>query len=127
MTTDRTTLDSVPAAPLTGRAGRRRRAGVAVALAAVVLLVSGCGGGPGDKEDFVDVLMLDDNFNEAQATCIADAVFDEYGEDGDALQKISGADSYEYLIGEDGVEGFGPFFDGVVNACLAVGPSPDDT
>ncbi len=95
-------------------------------MAGLALVVSGCTGGPGTQAEFVEVLMLNDNFNEVQADCIAEAVFDEYGEDNDALQKISGAESYEYLLGEDGVDGFGPFFDDVVTGCVTAGPSPSD-
>lgn len=112
----------------TSSPGRRagspgRRAGLAAVVAALVLLATGCTGGPGDRDDFVDVLTRDDNFAANEAECIADAVFDRYGEDGSALQKISAAESWEYLIGPDGVEGFGDFFESTVTDCTAIGPS----
>ena len=103
---------------------KRRRPILASLVLALALVATGCTGGPGDRDDFIEVLTRDDNFNETEATCIADAVFDEYEEDGDALGKISGAESYEYLTGEDGVEGFDEFFTEVVSDCTAVGPTP---
>ncbi len=103
----------------------RRRGGLVAALVAFGLLATGCTGGPGDRADFVDVLTRDDNFAANEAECIADAVFDRYGDDGSALGKISGAESYEYLIGEDGVEGFDEFFESTVADCTAIGPSAD--
>ncbi|MDH3293082.1 MAG: hypothetical protein OER95_02035 [Acidimicrobiia bacterium] len=112
--------------PATARRGPRRRL-LVTGVILVALVATGCTGGPGTEDEFVDVLMLNDNFNEAQASCIAEAVFDEYGQDGDALQKISAAESYEFLTGEDGVEGFDQFFTDVVSDCVSVGPSPDDT
>jgi hypothetical protein len=105
---------------------RTRTVIAALLLALAGVLLAGCTGGPGDREDFIEVLRLDDGFNENEATCIADAVFDAYGEDDEALGKISGAESYEWLIGEDGVEGFDQFFPGVVADCTTVGPSPAD-
>lgn len=117
-----TRLEStVPATP--GIAGGRRRRRVAVGFVALALLLTGCTGGPGDREDFVDVLTRDDNFAANEANCIADAVFDRYGEDGDALQKISAAESYEWLTGPDGVAGFDEFFESTVTDCTAIGPS----
>jgi hypothetical protein len=103
---------------------KHRRRTLGVLVLSLAALATGCTGGPGDRDDFIDILTRDDNFNETEATCIADAVFDEYGEDGDALGKISGAESYEYLIGEDGVEGFDEFFTPLVADCTAVGPTP---
>lgn len=108
------------------RMSRIRIAATTLALVGAGLVLAGCTGGPGDQDDFVEVLRLDDGFTENEATCIADAVFDEYGEDADALGKISGAESYEWLIGEDGVDGFDQFFPGVVADCTTVGPSPAD-
>ncbi len=100
----------------------RRRSGLVTAVTLVVLVATGCTGGPGDRDDFVDVLTRDDNFAQNEAECIADEVFDEYGEDGDALQKISAADSYEFLTGEDGVDGFDEFFTTTVADCTRIGP-----
>lgn len=104
----------------------RRRAGLSAAITAVVLVATGCTGGPGDRDDFVDVLTRDDNFAVNEAECIADAVFDRYGEDGDAMQKISAAESYEFLTGEGGVEGFDEFYEATVADCTTIGPSADE-
>ena len=125
MTTNRTA--SIPACEVPASKGSRRGRsfGLLASVFALALLVTGCTGGPGDQDDFVDVLTLNDNFTEAEATCIAEAVFDEYGEDGDALSIISGAESYEFLLGEDGVEGFDDFFTGTVSSCTTVGPTVD--
>lgn len=86
-------------------------------LAATVLGLTACTGGPGDRDDLVAALTRDDTFTTAEATCIADAVFAEYGMDDDALGKISGVGSYEELTGTDGVEGFDDFFSNTVSAC----------
>ncbi len=108
-------------------AGRvRRRAGLVSSIVVLAFIATGCTGGPGDRADFVEVLTRDDNFAVGEAECIADAVFDRYGEDGNALGKISGAESYEYLTGPDGVEGFDEFFESTVNDCTAIGPSADE-
>lgn len=117
-------INSRPEIPRTARA--RRRAGLAATLVAVVFVAAGCTGGPGNRDDFVEVLIRDDAFTANEAGCIADAVFDRYGEDGDALQKISAAESYDYLTGEDGVEGFDGFFDSTVADCTAIGPAADE-
>ena len=105
MTTNRTA--SIPACEVPASKGSRRGRsfGLLASVFALALLVTGCTGGPGDQDDFVDVLTLNDNFTEAEATCIAEAVFDEYG--------------------EDGVEGFDDFFTGTVSSCTTVGPTVD--
>ncbi|MDH4278507.1 MAG: hypothetical protein OEW83_10545 [Acidimicrobiia bacterium] len=121
------TTSPEPSRPAMTRSARgRRRAGLSAVVVAFALLATGCTGGPGDRDDFVDVLTRDDNFAVNEAECIADAVFDRYGEDGNALQKISAAETYDYLTGEDGVEGFGEFFDATVTDCTAIGPSADE-
>jgi len=125
MTTYRTTSHSAGTNPAATGPKRGRAFGLLVPVIALALLATGCTGGPGDEDDFVDVLTVNDNFTDAEASCIAEAVFDEYGEDGDALGKISGAESYEFLLGEDGVEGFDEFFTGTVSSCTTVGPSLD--
>ncbi|MDH3299681.1 MAG: hypothetical protein OES24_04160 [Acidimicrobiia bacterium] len=104
----------------------RRRSGLMAVLVALALVATGCTGGPGDRDDLVDVLTRDDNFAVNEAECIADAVFERYGEDGNALQKISAAESYDYLLGPDGVEGFDEFFETTVTDCTAIGPSAGD-
>ncbi len=113
-----TPQSSSPAAPPVRRRGR-----LAATVVALAVLATGCTGGPGDRSDFVDVLTRDDGFALNEAECIADAVFDRYSEDGDALQKISAAESYEYLTGSDGVDGFDEFFQGAVGDCTTIGPS----
>lgn len=92
-----------------------RAVGVALALS---LSLAACGGrGPGDQEDLVSALTREGGFDQAQAECIAAAVFDKYGADEDALKKISGTGDYAALTGDGGVEGFGEFFDNTVDAC----------
>lgn len=86
-------------------------------LVATVLGVSACTGGPGDRDDLVAALTRDDTFAVAEAECIADAVFAEYGADEDALGRISGAVSYDELTGTEGVAGFDEFFSNTVSAC----------
>ncbi|MGF1595857.1 MAG: hypothetical protein ACFCVK_02850 [Acidimicrobiales bacterium] len=113
------TLPRLPApAGRPDRSARRRPRTLLAAAAVLVVVATGCtGGGPGNQDDLVTALLLDDAFTEAEAECIAAAVFDEYGEDEGALGRISGAGSYKDLSGTDGVEGFDDFFTGAVRAC----------
>ncbi len=101
--------------------GRRARLGLAVA--SVALVATACGGGPGTQEEFNDILTRSGTISAAEADCISTAVFDEYGADEDALGKLSAAPDIEFLSGEEGIDGFGEFFDGTVAGCLEVGPS----
>ncbi|MGH1490360.1 MAG: hypothetical protein ACRBK7_13380 [Acidimicrobiales bacterium] len=102
---------------------RARRVSRFLAPLALVLLAAGCSTGPGSKAEFVDVLTRDGALTENEATCISDAVFDEYELDEDALGKISAAPDYEYLSSEEGVPGFADFFDRTVASCSTVGPT----
>ena len=93
-----------------------RLTGVALALA---LALGACtGGGPGSEEDLVTALTRDDTFTTPQAECIANAVFNEYGDDETALGRISAAADFESLSGEDGVEGFAAFYDRALDTCV---------
>jgi hypothetical protein len=83
--------------------------------------LSACTGGPGDEEDLVAALTRDDTFSDGEARCIANAVFEEYGDDEDALGRISGAASYEDLTSSDGVEGFAETFEQFVRTCTNTG------
>ncbi len=92
-----------------------RAAGAALAFS---LALAACGGGgPGDEQDLVNSLTREGGFEQAQAECIAAAVFQTYGADEDALKKISNTGDYAALTGEGGVEGFGEFFDRTIAAC----------
>ncbi|MEL7157524.1 MAG: hypothetical protein AAFN30_13095 [Actinomycetota bacterium] len=86
-------------------------------LIGLALVASACSSGPGSREDLVTALTRDDTFSSAEASCIADAVFAEYGDDEDALTIISRAGSYEEITGTDGVEGFDQFFSNAIAAC----------
>ena len=106
------------------RFGRVRRLRSALGLVALALLATACGSDPGTREDFIDVMTQDGVFTVEQATCMADAVFDRYGEDDDALGKISAADSFEFFDEEEnGIPGFSEFFDETVQSCAPVGPT----
>ena len=87
-------------------------------------MLAGCSEGPGSREELIEVLADDDAFSQVEAECVADAIFDEYGADDEALSRIS-AQSFEQLQGEDGVPGFDEFLVGAVNACTTVGPTAD--
>ena len=50
-------------------------------------------------------------------------MFDRYGDDEDALGKLSAAPDLAFLDGPEGIDGFSEFFDGVVQSCVPVGPS----
>lgn len=80
-------------------------------------MASACSDGPGDESDLVTALTRDEAFTTAEAECIASAVFSEYGEDEEAISKISGAASYEDLTGTEGVDGFDEVFDNAIAAC----------
>jgi hypothetical protein len=94
-----------------------------IVVALVALLATACGGGPGTQEEFNEVLTRGDNLTEAEAECISTAVFDRYGDDEDALGKLSAAPDIEFLDGPEGITGFSEFFDEAVESCLQVGPS----
>ena len=100
------------------RTTAKRRIG-RLAIAAVVLtfVLSACTDGPGDENDLVNALTNGDAFTTAEAECIAAAVFDEYGENEDAIGLISGTSNYEELSSTDGVPGFDDFFRLAVSAC----------
>ncbi len=106
------------------RSSRTRMVGSMLGAAAAAFVLAGCTSGPGSEADFVEVLTRDDAFTETQAECLADAVFDEYGTDEDALGKISGATSYDFLLGEDGVEGFDEFLTAQVSDCTTFDLQP---
>ncbi len=95
--------------------------------AAAALVLAGCTSGPGSEAEFVEVLTRDDAFTATQAECLADAVFDQYQSDEDALGKISGATSYDFLVGEDGVEGFDEFLTAQVAECTTFDLQPSDS
>jgi hypothetical protein len=93
-------------------------------------LMVGCSGSPGTQQDFVDVLSRNDYLTEDQATCIAQAVFAEYGDNPDVLGRLSGAGGssdgstqYDQLIeGDNAIDGFDEFFTDTVNVCTPAGP-----
>lgn len=120
---------SVSAAPTiekpVNRSGSRARRRLATVggLFAIVLVAAGCGDGPGSREDLIAIIEQDGAFTTAEATCMADAVFERYGEDDDALGKISAADDFAFFDTEDGIPGFAEFFDTTVQTCAAVGPT----
>ncbi|MFV0523169.1 MAG: hypothetical protein ACK5RL_01570 [Acidimicrobiales bacterium] len=98
------------------RAARTRSVLIAC-LATVALTATACTDGPGSEEDLVNALTRDDGFDQAQAECIANAVFNEYGENEDALKAISSAPDMAALDAEGGVPGFSEFFDRTVQTC----------
>ncbi len=88
-----------------------------IGLAVGAFSLSACTGGPGNQQDLVDALTRDDTFSQGEAECIAKNVFDLYGEDEEALGRISGAATYEELNGTDGVSGFDEAFTNIVDGC----------
>jgi len=94
---------------------------VFVLVTVLGLTGSACSEGPGTEEDLISSLTRDDVFSEGEAGCIADIVFDEWGNDDDALAQISSAASYEDLIGPDGIDGFGDIFATAVKTCANLG------
>ncbi len=113
-----------PDTPSTSRRrSRRRRLGLVLLAGPLALLATACGGGPGSQEEFNAVLTRGGNLTDDEAQCISDQVFDRYGDDEDALGKLSAAPDIEFLEGAEGIPGFTEFFDSAVGSCLQVGPS----
>jgi hypothetical protein len=96
-----------------------------VALLALGLVATSCSSGPGSKQDFIEVLSRGDAMTTEEATCIADAVFDRYGDDSDALGKLSAAPDFEFLSSAEGIDGFAEFYDRAVQSCVQVGPTAE--
>lgn len=97
-------------------------------LACASVVLAACGQGAGTQEEFVDVLTRDGNLSNDEADCVADAVFAEYGEDDEALKKISLAQDYESLerpLEEGGLPGFDSFLTETVTTCTTFGPVSD--
>ncbi len=107
------------------RSSRTRRLLPVGGLAAAALLLGACSGGPGSEEDFVEILERGDSFDSQQATCIASAVFAEYGSNDGAIDALSGANDWSVITETEGLEGFEDFYSGVVSNCTSVGPSAD--
>ncbi len=105
--------------------GPKARASLLALVAASSLALAACSGGPGTQEEFVEVLQREDTFTEAEATCIADDVFETYGDDSDALDLLSGADTWADIAGEGGIEGFQSYYETLVSDCTTAGPSLD--
>lgn len=108
--------------PPARRSPLRRLVAAGAGLVAVVVL-AGCSTGPGTQEEFVEVLTREGAFGAGEADCIAQAVFDEYGDDDDALGKISAAPDFAYFDTAEGIPGFSEFFDRTVQGCVQVGPT----
>lgn len=113
---------SSDASPRPARSRRRSLLAV-VGLLALGLLATSCSSGPGSKQDFIDVLSRDEMMTTEEATCIADQVFDRYGDDEDALGKLSAAPDFDFLNGAEGIDGFSDFYDQAVLSCVQVGPT----
>lgn len=108
------------------RSAARRRLGrgpLVAVVVAVALLATACGGGPGSREEFNEVLTRGGNLTDDEADCISGEVFDRYGEDEDSLGKLSAAPDLAFLEGDEGIDGFTEFFESAVESCLQVGPS----
>jgi hypothetical protein len=97
-------------------------------VAALAVLATSCsGGGTGTQEDLTSMLQRDSDGTEIltteQAECLSQAIWDEYGEDDRALDKLSAASSIEEIEDpENGVPGFTEFLTGAVATCVPAGP-----
>ncbi len=121
-----TSATATPPQPTTDRrpARPRPRLVLMAALAALALLATACGGGPGTREEFNEVLTRGENgLSPAEADCISGQVFDRYGDDEDALGKLSAAPDMAFLESAEGIPGFAEFYQEAVNSCLQSGPS----
>ncbi len=110
---------SLPSPTSAERQSRPRRARWLVAIVAVLGLgLTACTDGPGNEQDLVIALTHNDAFTTDQAECIAASVFGEYGDDEEAISRISGAPSYEDLTdATTGIPGFDEFFRRAVSTC----------
>lgn len=90
-------------------------------LAVCALALTSCtGGGPGDEADLSEALSRGDAFTTAEADCIAEKVFSEYGDDEEALSAISSADDIKELeSGDNAVDGFAEAFTGFQQDCTS--------
>lgn len=106
------------------RSSRSRRGPILGVVAALAILTTACsGGGTGTQEDLTSMLQRDSGLTEAQAECISEKIFDEYGEDDRALDKLSAASSMAEIDDpEDGVPGFTEFLTATVATCVPAGP-----
>lgn len=62
-----------------------------------MVLLGACSSGPGDQNDLEQALLLSDGFTQEQAECFAEGLFDEYGDNDQALSLIS-SESFDELL-----------------------------
>lgn len=90
-------------------------------FAVSTLLLTSCSrDGPGNQQDLANALSQDDVFTTEQAECIAEKVFAEYGDDKDAVEKISAADDIADIeTGENKVDGFNTKYASFLKDCTS--------
>lgn len=65
-----------------------------------MLFLGACSTGPGDQADLEETLLLSDALTEEQASCFAEGIFGEYGENDEAIGLISNQTFAELLTEE---------------------------
>lgn len=100
-----------------------RRSRIAALVAVAALAVAGCSSNDAKKSDITNA-MTDAGLDDDQAQCVADGIWDEYGDDQDTINDIASATDPA-----DFPEGTEKTIDGVLGDCLggASGDSSDTT
>ena len=94
-----------------------RRSRFAALAAVAALAVAGCANNDAKRSDIVNA-MTDADLDDAQADCIADGIYDEYGDDQDTLNDIASASEPSDFPGDSQ-----EVIDGVLDDCLGSSPS----
>ncbi|MGH1503366.1 MAG: hypothetical protein ACRBI6_07410 [Acidimicrobiales bacterium] len=109
-----TAPDTRPVAP-TATVRRRPGRRLVGALVAVATLATACGDGDATRDDLVANLTDVADFSQAEAECVADAIYDSGDWTQDELNSVGGG-----LVDDEGnekVPGFGDALDAAVASC----------
>lgn len=98
-----------------------RRSSVAALVAVTALALASCASNDAKKSDITNA-MTDAGLEDAQADCVADGIWDEYGDDQDVINDIASAAQVE-----DFPEGTEQKVDEVLDDCLGNSSSGDST
>ena len=98
-----------------------RRSRIAALVAVAALALAGCSSNDAKKSDITNA-MTDAGLDNDQAQCVADGIWDEYGDDQDTINEIAGAaDPSDFPKGTEQT------IDQVLNDCLGNSTSTDTT
>jgi|RhiMethySRZTD1v2_1073278.scaffolds.fasta_scaffold03289_15 hypothetical protein len=94
-----------------------RRSRFAALVAVAALAVAGCSNNDAKKSDIVNA-MADAGLNDDQSQCVADGIYDEYGDDQDTLNDIASASEPSEF--PDDTQ---PTIEGILDDCLGSSPA----